>query len=97
MLRESDKALLRKLELPYPAVAIRFRFEAPEAPHYAGEKLAFCQYVKYTQDTGRHFYIDVNDDACYGKVALGMVPKPPVTAFGQAGYDFGCYKTPIGN
>ena len=28
---------------------------------------------------------------------LGMADKPPVTAFGQAGYDFGCYKTPIGN
>ena len=97
MLRESEKALIRKLALPYPAVAIRFRFEAPDAPRYAGEKLAFCQYVKYTQDTGRHFFIGVDDDACYGKVALGMVPKPPVTAFGQAGYDFGCYKTPIGN
>ena len=62
-----------------------------------GEALAFCQYLKYTQDSGNHFYIDVHDDACYGKVALGMVDKPPVTAFGQAGYDFGCYKTPIGN
>ena len=27
-------------------------------------------------------------------MALGMIPKPPVTASGQAGFDFGVYKTP---
>ena len=96
MLREKDKELLRKLELPYPAVAIKLRFEKPDVPHYNGEKVAFCQYVKYAQDTGKHFYIDVNDDECYGKMVMGMIDKPPVTASGQAGYDFGCYKSPVG-
>lgn len=96
MLREKDKELLKKLDLPFPAVAIKFRFEKPDVPHYDGKALAFCQYVKYTQDTGKHFYIDVSDDECYGKMVLGMIDKPPVTASGQAGYDFGCYKSPIG-
>ena len=96
MLRGKDKELLKKLDLPYPAVAIKFRFEKPDVPHYDGKTLAFCQYVKYTQDTGKHFYIDVNDDECYGKMVLGMIDKPPVTASGQAGYDFGCYKSPVG-
>ena len=97
MLRETDKALLAKLELVYPPIAIKYRFEAPDAPHYDGQPLAFCQFVKYAQDTGRHFYTDVNDDACYGKLVLGMTGLPPVTASGQAGYDFGCFKTPIAN
>ena len=96
MLREKDKELIRKLDLQYPAVAIKLRFEKPEAEHYSGEPLAFCQYVKYTQDSGKHFYIGVEDDACYGKLAMGMIDKPPVTASGQAGYDFGCYKSPVG-
>lgn len=96
MLQDKHKKLLRELNLPYSCVAIKFRFEAPNVPHYEGEKLAYCQYVKYAQDTGRHFCIDVNDDACYGKMALGMIDKPPVTASGQAGYDFGCYKSPVG-
>ena len=94
MLRSSDRELIRKLDLPYPAVAIKYRFEKPEAPHYDGEPLAFCQYVKVAQETGGHFYIDVNDDACTGKVILGMTDKPPINASGQAGYDFGCYRTP---
>lgn len=96
MLRLSDKELIKKLDLNYPAVAIKLRFEAPDVPHYTGEKLAFCQYVKVAQDTGNHFYITADDDACYGKMAMGMIDKPPVTASGQAGYDFGCYKSPVG-
>ncbi len=96
MLRDNDKALLKKLDLTYPAVAIKFRFEKPDVPHYEGEKLAYCQYVKYTQDTLKHFYIEADDDSCYGKMALGMEEKTPVTASGQAGYDFGCYKSPVG-
>ena len=97
MLRQKDKELIEKLNLEYPAVAIKFRFEKPDVLHYEGPQLAFCQYLKYTQDTGKHFYIDVNDDACYGKLVLGMIDMPPVTASGQAGYDFGCYKAPIAN
>ncbi len=97
MLGEHQKALIEKLDLEYPAVAIRFCFEKPDVPHYSGEKLAFCQYVKHAQDSKETFYIDVNDDACYGKLAMGMIDKPPVTASGQAGYDFGCFKTPMGN
>ncbi len=97
MLRETDKALLLKLALDYPAVAVRYRFEKPDAPHYDGAPMAFCQFVKYTQDTGKHFYTDENDDACYGKLALGMAELQPVTASGQAGYDFGCFKSPIAN
>lgn len=95
MLSDEKKALLKKLELPYPCIAIKLCFEAPDAPHYEGEKLAYCQYVKHAQDTGEKFYITADDDACYGKMSLGMIDKPPVTASGQAGYDFGCYKTPV--
>lgn len=97
MLSDGEKALLKKLALQYPAVAIKYRFEKPSVMHYSGAPLAFCQYVKYTQDSGEHYYIDANDDTCYGKLALGMAEMQPVTASGQAGYDFGCYKTPIAN
>ncbi len=96
MIREKDKELIRKLDLQYPAVAIKMHLEKPAVPHYDGPKCAFCQFVKYTQDTGKHFYVEADDDECYGKLAMGMISKPPVTASGQAGYDFGCYQTPMG-
>ncbi len=97
MLTQTQKALLAKLELPYPCVAVKLRFEEPDCSHYDGKKLAYCQYVKYTQDSGKHFYITVDDDACYGKLSLGMIDMPPVTASGQAGYDFGCFRAPVAN
>ena len=84
MIHERYNELLRKLELPYRPVAIKMCFEKPEVPRYDGPACAFCQFVKYVQDTGKHFYIEEEDDQCYGKLAMGMIDKPPVTASGQA-------------
>ena len=89
--------LLRKLDCEYAPVAIRMCLEKPDAPRYRGEKTAFCAYMKYCQTTREHFYIQEEDDACYGKLAMGMIEKPPVTASGQAGVDFGCFETAMGN
>lgn len=97
MLSTKAKELFSRLPLPYPAIAIRYHVCRPQGvPHYEGEKMAFCQYVSFAQQHEGSFYIDKNDDACYGKMALGMIPKPPVTASGQAGCDFEIYKSPAG-
>lgn len=45
--------------------------------------------------TGRTFCVNKDNDDCYGKMSLGMVEKPPVTASGQAGFDFEMYRTPL--
>lgn len=81
----------------YAPVAMKMCFERPDAPRWDGEKLAFCAYTKECQVERKTFYIECEDDACYGKLAMGMIDKPPVTASGQAGYDFGCFQTPMGN
>lgn len=97
MINPKDSELLAKLTLKYPAIAIKFCLEKPNCEHYEGEKLAFCQYLKYAQDTQKHFYITSADDACYGKLALGMEEIQPVTASGEAGKDFGVFKTQMPN
>lgn len=96
MKNEKYNELIRKLDLEYRAVAVKMCFEKPEVPHYDGPSCSFCQFVKYVQDTGKTFYMECADDQCYGKLAMGMIDKPPVTASGQAGYDFGCYQTAMG-
>jgi len=97
-MKEQYRKLIRDLNLGIPAIAIKMCFEKPEGvAHYEGDKLAFCQYVKEAQLRDKPFYITVDDDACYGKLAMGMIDKPPVTASGQAGFDFGVYKTPSAN
>lgn len=95
MLSQKTKDLFEKLNMPYPAIALRYHVCRPqEVKAYQGEKLAFCQYVSIAQNNPGTFYITAEQDACYGKMALGMVPKPPVTASGQAGADFEMYRSP---
>ncbi len=96
MFGEKAKEQFNKLGMEYPAVALKFHAVKPQdIPPYKGEKLAFCQYLKYAQENAVTFYITKEDDACYGKMPLGMIEKPPVTASGQAGADFEIYRTPV--
>lgn len=93
MLTQKAKALFGKLNMEHQSVALKYCAVRPkDVNHYEGN-YAFCEYVRECQKFGKTFYITSEDDACYGKMALGMIPKPPVTASGQAGYDFGVYKT----
>ncbi len=93
MLNERTKEIFARLELNIPAVAVKYLPTKPEGIKKHNENLAFCQYVKEAQTSEETFYIDKDNDACYGKMSLGMIPKPPVTASGQAGLDFELYKT----
>lgn len=95
MLSERGKAAFDRLKLEVPAIAVKYCAMEPKGVEHAKEKLAFCQYIKVAQETGRKFYITKENDECYGKMVLGMIPKPPVTASGQAGYDFEVYRTPV--
>lgn len=93
MLSDRAKELFAKLDLPYSPVALKYSAVKPEGVEHYDADFAFCEYVREAQKTGRTFYITKENDACYGKVSLGMTEKPPVTASGQAGYDFGMYRT----
>ena len=91
------KDLFEKLELPYPAIAVKYSFSRPDGVEHVGETLSFCQFVKKAQDSGRAFYITKDDDNCYGKMVLGMIPIPEFAASGQVGFDFGVYGSPAAN
>ena len=93
MLTQKAKDLFAKLDMDFPAVAVKYCFAKPETVPHTDQKLTFCQYVKEAQVTGKAFYITKEDDTCFGKMVLGMIPKPPLEASGQAGYDFGVFRT----
>ena len=93
MLSERAKTIFEKLNLDMPAVAIQYLPTKPDDTEASDLKLAFCQYVIKAQEAERKFFISKENDACMGKMTLGMIPKQPVTASGQAGVDFGIYKT----
>ena len=97
MLSQKAKDLFQKLRLEAPAVALKFCFECPERVPRVDRKMSFCEFVKYAQISGREFYTTKEDDNCFGKMVLGMIPKPPLAASGQAGYDFGVFKSQAPN
>lgn len=98
MLSDKAKEIFKELGMAYPAVAIKYHAVRPKnVPALEGVKLAFCEYLKRAQTNRETFYFSKENDACYGKMILGMIPAPPVTASGQAGYDFEIYRSPIAN
>ena len=96
MLSQKAKDLFAKLGMEYPAVALKYCYSQPEGVEHVDKTLSFCEFVKEAQTSGKKFFITKEDDNCFGKMVLGMIPKPGLGASGQAGYDFGCYKSPVG-
>lgn len=97
MLSQTAKNVFQRLELPFPAVAVKYHFSQPEGVDHIDKTLSFCQFVKEAQDTGKKFFVTKDDDNCFGKMVLGMIDKPPLGASGQAGVDFGVFKTQAAN
>ena len=95
MLSAKAKELFAKLELDYEPIALKYTPVRPEGIEQSKDHVAFCEYVREAQK-GKTFYISKENDACYGKLALGMIDPPPVTASGQAGQDFEMYRTAAG-
>lgn len=97
MLSETAKNVFARLGLRFPAVAVKLHYSQPDNVDRINKSLSFCQFVREAQDSGRKFFITKDDDNCFGKMVLGMIDKPALGASGQAGYDFGVFKTPAAN
>lgn len=96
-MKENVRDAFRRLECEFAPVAVKFCFTRPEGIPRVGQTLSFCQFLRLAQDEARAFYIQKEDDNCFGKMALGMIPKQPFAASGQAGVDFGVFRTPAPN
>ncbi len=97
MLSQTFKDKLAELGCEYQPIALKFCFSRPEGVKRTDKTLSFCQFLKLAQDSGEKFYIQKEDDDCFGKVVLGMVPKDPFAASGQVGADFGFFRSPAPN
>lgn len=93
MIDSASKKAFAELGCKFRPIAVKFCYARPEGIPQASEILSFCQFVRLCQDTGETFYIDKNNDNCFGRMVLGMIPKQPFAASGQAGMDFGVYRS----
>lgn len=97
MMTQDAKDQFARLGCQFPPVAIKFCYAKPEGVKHLDKTLAFCQFMKEAQTSGEKFYISAENENCSGRVPLGMIPKQPFSASGQAGYDFGVFRTPAPN
>ena len=80
MLSELAKEMFAKLELPYPAVAMKYSFDEPEGYEQCEKTMALCSFVKEAQ-SGRKFYITIDNEDCMGKMMLGLLKSLFTTSF----------------
>lgn len=97
MLSQKAKDLFGKLGCEIQPVAIKYCFSRPAGVEHTDEKLSLCQFAKKAALENRAFFICKEDEVCMGKMVLGMEPKPALGASGQAGFDFGVFKTQAAN
>ena len=97
MIDALSKKAFADLGCTFQPFAVKFCYAKPEGVPKAQELLSFCQFLKLCQDKDESFCIDKDNDNCFGRMVLGMMPKQPFAASGQAGMDFGIYRTPAPN
>jgi len=97
MLSQKAKDLFGKLGCEFQPVAIKYCYAQPEGVEHVDETLSLCQFAKKAAVENKAFYITKDDENCMGKMILGMEPKPALGASGQAGKDFGVYKSQAPN
>ena len=97
MLSEKTKSLFAALNMEYEPVALKYCYAQPAGVDRTGEVLSFCQFAKKAQTSGKAFFITREDDDCVGKRILGMEPMPALAMSGQAGPDFGVFRTQAAN
>ena len=101
MFGEKERDLFKKLELNYPAVAVKFCRNRPLGYEQAEGEKPLCTYLIQAQKEEKAFYITVDNESCMGKVVLGMEslesPMGSVHLSGLVGKNFGAYRTPAAN
>ena len=93
--------IFAKLELPYPAVAVKFCRNRPAGFEQAEGKEFLCCFLKKAQTEGHPFYISMDNEDCMGKVVLGMMgldsPHGSNHGAGYMGVELGAFRTPGAN
>lgn len=92
-----DMSIFSKLNLERVPVGIKFCYLKPEGFERLEKKLKLCAMVGEAQRTGQPFYMDKENEACFGKKVLGMEGFPSYAESGQIGYELKVFQEPRAN
>ena len=95
-----DLSIFNKLHFERPPVGVKFLFFRPEGiePLSADKNLSFCEMLREAQQAGAPFHFGKeNNEACVGKILLGMEEMEPFAESGQIGARLGIFQEPRAN
>lgn len=97
MFGEKEQKIFEKLNMPYPAIAVKLCRNRPQGYEQAQEKDFLCCFLAKAQKENRPFYISVDNEDCMGKVVLGMMgldsPHGSNHGAGYMGKELGAFRT----
>ncbi len=97
MLTKKEKQLFLDIGMEYEPVCVKYSFDKPKGLKEVDTVLSICEFAKKAQTEHVEFYVTKDTENCFGKMICGMVDKPGIAASGQAGVDFGVFKTQAAN
>ena len=95
-----DLSIFNKLNFEKPPVGVNFLFFRPEGIGQLpiDKNLSFCEMLREAQQNGTPFYFGKeNNEACVGKILLGMEDMEPFAESGQIGARLGIFQAPRAN
>ena len=81
---KTDLSVLKKLDLEYEPVGVKFLYNKPKGIPRLEKKLGFCEMLPEAHK-GKAFYADEDNHECAGPLVLGLVEMEPFFEAGQLG------------
>jgi uncharacterized protein (DUF169 family) len=84
----TDLSIFNKFNFEKPPVGVKFLFTRPEGIEQLDKTLPICEMIKEAQQHGKPFFIDKENEDCFGTVILGIEDTPTYAESGQLGDRF---------
>jgi uncharacterized protein (DUF169 family) len=81
---KTDLSVLKKLDLEYEPVGVKFLYNRPKGIPRLEKKLGLCEMLPEAHK-GKAFYADEDSHECAGPLVLGLVEMEPFFEAGQLG------------
>ncbi|MFP3975599.1 MAG: DUF169 domain-containing protein, partial [Dehalococcoidia bacterium] len=90
-----DLSVFNTFDFERPPIGVKFLFFKPQGIEQLppDKNLSFCEMLKEAQQRGTPFYFGKeNNEACVGKILLGMEDMEPFAESGQIGARLGIFQ-----
>jgi uncharacterized protein (DUF169 family) len=83
-----DLKVFSKFKFEIQPVGIKYFLNRPQGIKRLETNMAFCEMLRKAQTSASPFYIDKDNEDCFGKIALGMAEAPAFAESGQLGVKY---------